>query len=721
MSASPANSPLLFLVANELPPAAVRRRGEGEEAGPFAALFANVLGDEPATAADPTQSADAAVTAILPGDEEAQEALIVDDAALAELPADIEPGAIIDAALSAQQAANAAASVKPAIRAVAATPAPRGERATPATPAIPAEVARAQRAEGAGAEGQPHREGEPPRAVAATPATPAIPALRGEDGDGSAVRAQPAVPATPAVEARAGVVAPAVTGDTSTAPATPTPVAAEPLPRGLERAELAGAQPKAEARRPARDPLPPRGDGNPSRPDKNPDTLAAGLRNPQAATPAVAATPAQPGESRAQPAQPALPASKVAAEPRAPETAAPSKAARGSTRVADAGAAILARGVSPQPIRNPRATAADVAATPAKTVAAPTSPSAHSAPAAVAASVPAAPAPLASADVAVARAPLPASDSTPLPAPPTPRAAQPQAAIEPTPTRSSAHNDADATPAARVNALPSGNPTAPNPAASTPAAASSSTAALGAAPVAVASARHAEHVERNRHTATGRRDASATPRATGSHATARAGAASAGQQSERAAQPDIISADTDLGAEHSVPELTAAPTAHWTGATLARFQGLPPTAPLPAFGLSTPRPDSPDFPEVIGERLQWLVDRRIGHAEIRVVPPDLGVIEVKLQIDGDQVKVEFHSSSSEVRQALEAGLPRLRELLDAQGLTLAQSDIGKQARERGQDAQAGGDRRSGALNDASDGQPSHEPVRAKKGLLDEYA
>lgn len=285
----------------------------------------------------------------------------------------------------------------------------------------------------------------------------------------------------------------------------------------------------------------------------------------------------------------------------------------------------------------------------------------------------------------------------------------------------SSGRDGEPNQTARTHVAPTGNPAAPMP---TAAAATSNApaAALGAATVAVASARHAEHVERSRSAGTGRRDPLA-PRGAAANPAARNATANNVQASERSAVAAAASdiANTDLGVEHSVTEATAAPAMNWTGASLARFQGLPPSAPLPAFGLNTPRPDSPDFPELIGERLQWLVDRRIGHAEIRVAPPDLGVIEVKLQVEGDQVKVEFHSPSNDVRQALEAGLPRLRELLDAQGLTLTQSDIGRQARERDQGATGGAERGADKAQDAAATAPGNAPARARKGLLDEYA
>lgn len=123
-------------------------------------------------------------------------------------------------------------------------------------------------------------------------------------------------------------------------------------------------------------------------------------------------------------------------------------------------------------------------------------------------------------------------------------------------------------------------------------------------------------------------------------------------------------------------------------------------------------------------RMQWMAERGIGRAQIRLSPAELGVIDIQLQMDGKQVRAEFTSANPEVRQALESQLPRLREMFLAQGMTLAQADVGHR-----QESSAG-HRGNG------DGTPAHEPsvddgdddrivrstsLRLPTGLLDEYA
>ncbi|MFC4727326.1 flagellar hook-length control protein FliK [Coralloluteibacterium thermophilus] len=128
----------------------------------------------------------------------------------------------------------------------------------------------------------------------------------------------------------------------------------------------------------------------------------------------------------------------------------------------------------------------------------------------------------------------------------------------------------------------------------------------------------------------------------------------------------------------------------------------------------------------LGTRLQWMADQRIGHAEIRLNPADLGPVEVRLRLDGDRLLAEFSSTQAEVRQAIEQSLPRLREQLGQAGLQLAHAGVGDGAR---QDAPGDGAprRTADAPHDASEpaGATAAESATPQtlhaRGLLDAYA
>lgn len=135
-----------------------------------------------------------------------------------------------------------------------------------------------------------------------------------------------------------------------------------------------------------------------------------------------------------------------------------------------------------------------------------------------------------------------------------------------------------------------------------------------------------------------------------------------------------------------------------------------------------PMPADPDagFDDALGTRIGWLADQRIGRAEIRVSPDHLGPIDVRLHIDGSRVSAEFTSANSDVRQALEASVGRLRDMLEQQGLQLAQSDVGSRQSNNpgGHLDNVGSDLQDGDIADTAN--LSTTPV-LRRGLLDEYA
>lgn len=98
----------------------------------------------------------------------------------------------------------------------------------------------------------------------------------------------------------------------------------------------------------------------------------------------------------------------------------------------------------------------------------------------------------------------------------------------------------------------------------------------------------------------------------------------------------------------------------------------------------------PHWNEQIGDRLNLMISRGLQQAEIRLNPPELGMLEVKIQLHGDQANVNFSTPHSQVKEALDAAIPRLREMLENSGLTLGDVNISHQSLAQGQ-SQSGDD------------------------------
>ena len=67
-----------------------------------------------------------------------------------------------------------------------------------------------------------------------------------------------------------------------------------------------------------------------------------------------------------------------------------------------------------------------------------------------------------------------------------------------------------------------------------------------------------------------------------------------------------------------------------------------------------------------------------GEAKINLHPAELGRMSISVSTDATDTKVSFVVETSQARQAVEAAMPRLKELLEQSGLSLADSDVTEQ-------------------------------------------
>lgn len=83
----------------------------------------------------------------------------------------------------------------------------------------------------------------------------------------------------------------------------------------------------------------------------------------------------------------------------------------------------------------------------------------------------------------------------------------------------------------------------------------------------------------------------------------------------------------------------------------------------------------PDWNKELGERILWMNNRSIPAAEIKLNPQHLGPISVRIDVNQDQATISFAAQHSTVREALEASIPRLRDMMNAQQLNLIDVNV----------------------------------------------
>lgn len=82
------------------------------------------------------------------------------------------------------------------------------------------------------------------------------------------------------------------------------------------------------------------------------------------------------------------------------------------------------------------------------------------------------------------------------------------------------------------------------------------------------------------------------------------------------------------------------------------------------------------WPQQFGEKVVWMTKTDVQSAQISLNPPELGPIQITLNLSGDQAKISFVSPHLEVRQSIESALPQLKEMLSSSGISLGQANVG---------------------------------------------
>lgn len=77
----------------------------------------------------------------------------------------------------------------------------------------------------------------------------------------------------------------------------------------------------------------------------------------------------------------------------------------------------------------------------------------------------------------------------------------------------------------------------------------------------------------------------------------------------------------------------------------------------------------------LAEKVRWMVNSRNPSAEIRLDPPDLGGMQIKVNLSGDTAQVSFTVQSVVAKDVLDQAAPRLRDMLAQQGIELGQSSV----------------------------------------------
>ena len=329
-----------------------------------------------------------------------------------------------------------------------------------------------------------------------------------------------------------------------------------------------------------------------------------------------------------------------------------------------------------------------------------------------------------------------------------PAAAEAAARTEPTPEATTAEAAEAATPAdpATADALdPALQAVAPDPAVllglaaalvAAPAAAPAPVWAQGAEPTldAAPAAEGATALAQPLDTASRRGRTPQQPAGAQAGMDAMAMQAEAGPRGSAAPQPAAAAPATQLAAARQSEGLNAATGPGFEQLLQPALRAVEPmqqaAARLNAEAAQprlAPSVGSSAWGQALGDRIVWMANAAQQSATLTLNPPNLGPLQIVLNVSNDQAVANFYAAQPEVRQALESAFPRLKDMLNEAGIQLEQATVSADASPQQQDTSArhsahplsgGRDNAPGLAVETAAPLPAQ---RAGRGLIDTFA
>lgn len=136
-------------------------------------------------------------------------------------------------------------------------------------------------------------------------------------------------------------------------------------------------------------------------------------------------------------------------------------------------------------------------------------------------------------------------------------------------------------------------------------------------------------------------------------------------------------------------------------------------------------PGKAGWDQAISQKVVWMVGATEQSATLTLNPPDLGPLQVVINVNNEKADTTFISENPEVRKALEDGIPALRDLMNQAGVQLGQANVstGSQQQEfqHAEKARAIAQSKNMGTSRETEPQVTSAIARVKNGLVDTFA
>lgn len=88
-----------------------------------------------------------------------------------------------------------------------------------------------------------------------------------------------------------------------------------------------------------------------------------------------------------------------------------------------------------------------------------------------------------------------------------------------------------------------------------------------------------------------------------------------------------------------------------------------------------------DFTEAVKDKVMLMISQKLQQFDITLDPPELGNMQVRVNLQGEQAAVNFIVQSQQTKDALEQNMHKLRELLAEQGVDVGDANVEQQSQQ----------------------------------------
>ncbi len=139
-----------------------------------------------------------------------------------------------------------------------------------------------------------------------------------------------------------------------------------------------------------------------------------------------------------------------------------------------------------------------------------------------------------------------------------------------------------------------------------------------------------------------------------------------------------------------------------------------------------PEVATPAWNQALGQQVVWMVSGEVQTASLNLTPPELGPLQITLNVSNNQASANFVAAQPEVRQALEDAMPRLRQMLGEAGIELGNTSVSAGTpQQQGFEGESGSNpRHSNGVAMLESGMTAAESVEVvparRRGLVDTF-